>query len=497
MNAMTRNDEKLLVCRVCINKVDSKDKSYNIFEKYQDLSTPGTSKDDILIADKLTACADLKIKDDDGLPNRICSRCYLELEDSYNFRRKCEKSDNILRIASRNNPDSNYEVVPVKEESGNESENSVDDKISLLQNDDIKPRHNPQSVEDIMLDNKQRINEVIPSKGEHAANNNPLVTKSKNLKLECHDCSDIFKSKTKLSDHQRTEHSNLPVTCSFCKLQFKSFQAYYKHQKNRPKTCINLSDLRIEGVGMSRHFYCKECKYNSKSVNNSLHHLVVHSKKCQYKCDQCDRSFLRVVTLRGHMERTHKHYYGEKTCHICGKVFKGFTLYDSHIRIHREKNKAHCDICNRTFSSKSSLYTHKKTHSELKPFACGKCPAKFRTSAGLYCHKKVHSQKIVACKVCGYKVKNPYIIKKHESEHDHNNAACRFCGKFFDSESQLELHMKRHDRRHACSYCDKQYNSRKILTEHLRKVHQIYVSSSDLSGKNIDKREKIKTDLVE
>lgn len=530
-------EEKPLICRVCLNIVEFHSETYHIFEKCEELTAQNTVKSDVLISDKICSCANVNIEEGDGLPNIICSNCRRELEGAYKFKQKCEKSDYILRTASIINDTTEDQHYLVKEENDEFNNDFIEDASELQIEDkqEIKefPQEDRKSNEknilpsELMLevlkekecesesdffdkvaaaykiDNSkskcEKVSPLIDSNFDHNKvqlcdstlavhpMNEKTVKKSKakDLKLECHDCGNLFKSKCKLRVHWKKEHSS--VTCPSCGLRFKSFKAYKYHQTNKSKTCIQFSRVNIVDEGKSKKYYCKECHYSTHSRSYIINHLVVHVKEYKYKCKLCDKSFLRHNTLQSHKERAHKQFSGQKMCHICGKYFQGYSIYQSHMRKHREKGKSsqHCEICNKILASKQSLHIHKKLHSNVKVYACDKCPGRFHTGVGLYSHKKIHEDKYYTCKICGYKLKNPYKIKKHENEHKPYNTACSVCGQFHDNDAQLEMHMKRHvDRKHVCSYCDNTYCLRKTLTEHLRKMHSIYVSSYNLDSKN-------------
>lgn len=49
------------------------------------------------IAEKLMSIANISVLNDDGLPDIICDECVIQINQSYEFRQKCEYSDSMLR----------------------------------------------------------------------------------------------------------------------------------------------------------------------------------------------------------------------------------------------------------------------------------------------------------------------------------------------------------------------------------------------------------------
>ena len=105
------------------------------------------------------------------------------------------------------------------------------------------------------------------------------------------------------------------------------------------------SDKVVESQGMSA---------TSKDGQNS---------ELPYKCDDCDLSFRRELSLK------------------------------NHALIHKVEKPHQCAKCNRCFKTMLELQTHAKDHVHDKPYACALCEKSFATRETLVGHFRLHTGK--------------------------------------------------------------------------------------------------------
>lgn len=473
---MGEDKKKVKICRVCLDS--NVKKCMSLFEIYKDY----------LIFDYVNSIANVKIQKDDGLPDKICLECLLELETAINFKQKCESSNIILHSTQLDNlqesvvDDANAvpDLVIKKEEPLEESFEYLDDDSHLF------------NASDLLADASDNIEE--DDKG---------LKKSRaiDLKLECHDCGNNFKSKCKLRVHWKKVHLHEALICPVCKRMFKSFKAFHRHRKSGSKSCKVAADIQIEGQGRSRVFHCKECSYKTSRIKDIQTHLVIHSGDRPFLCDLCSRSFTQQSSLQAHKESTHKEYKVQITCQYCGKFVRGRTNVYRHLKTHTD-NQHHCQVCNKVLQSKKSLQTHMQRHSGVKQYTCEICAKSFFTGAELCNHKRMIHMKgkyWYYCDTCEYKSIRSEKVKKHKLRHTASNIPCIVCGMFFEQADKLAQHQRMHfgERKYPCPLCEKRFFRKDTVGKHIRAKHKFMVPTLVVEKKVVVKKEVTATPMDE
>ncbi|ADM11212.1 zinc finger domain-containing protein [Encephalitozoon intestinalis ATCC 50506] len=161
----------------------------------------------------------------------------------------------------------------------------------------------------------------------------------------------------------------------------------------------------FEGCGKS---------FSRKSKLND--HFNSHTKNRPYKCDMCEKSYMKNGHLSVHKK---KHFPPELKCErcgymchtkdrlqrhqktclkyrctICGKEYKKKSWFDVHTESHHVKvfngrRKKHiCEYCKFEFSKKGNLLAHiRSSHLLIKPFKCS-CGKEYAYNASLDKHRK-------------------------------------------------------------------------------------------------------------
>lgn len=445
------DEKKSGICRVCLATV--KKKSMSLFQEYKNYS----------IFNHINAIANIQIREDDGLPDKICSGCLLDLETAINFKQKCESSNLILQTSTlASSADSAVEVdvnIVKKEEPDLYSEIAFLNDDTYFDTDfndiDKKPEKSILTKVDLGIRKSRSID----------------------LHLQCDDCGGFFKSKCKLRVHWKQVHLKEMLRCLNCKRSFKSIRAFKRHQNEKSKSCLAASNFRIEGEGKSRMFYCKECEYKSLRMKDMITHWVIHTGDRPFECEVCQRTFTQQSSLQAHKESSHKDFKVEITCHFCGKLIKGRSRIYRHLKIHTDKGLP-CPICQKTLKNRHSLTQHMQRHSGVKSYTCEKCASTFYTSAELSNHKRMVHNKgkyWYKCDRCDYKALRNETLKKHKAKHTDSNLPCTVCGMFFESTQKLILHQRRHfdEKKYQCPHCEVKFFRRDSVGKHVRAKHRI------------------------
>lgn len=148
-------------------------------------------------------------------------------------------------------------------------------------------------------------------------------------------------------------------------------------------------------------------------------HLNMHTNTRPYKCDMCDKAYMKNSHLTSHKknhfppelkcercgymchtsDRMHKHRQTclEYRCSTCGKKYVRRAWFDAHVEGHHvkffnKKPKYVCEHCKFEFSKKSNLTAHvRSVHHMLRPFKC-LCGKQYAHSASLNNHRRKCSQ---------------------------------------------------------------------------------------------------------
>lgn len=101
----------------------------------------------------------------------------------------------------------------------------------------------------------------------------------------------------------------------------------------------------------------------------SRHRIEVHVRQplaaepAPFKCNQCDRQYMRSNSLRKHQRL--RHGEGPRlrfVCPVCGKDYLFKNEFVAHELSHSRQRHHVCDICGKRFGSNSTLGQHMRTH---------------------------------------------------------------------------------------------------------------------------------------
>ena len=140
-----------------------------------------------------------------------------------------------------------------------------------------------------------------------------------------------------------------------------------------------------------------------------------------------------------------------------------------------------CEYCGKEFRRKDNLTRHVKSHLNLREFPCTECSKAFNAKPDLKNHQKIHAAKRLANTQNGQNdtaggEENIDSLWKHR---------CEFCGKLFLRKDNFTRHMQSHLnlREFKCTQCDRAFNSKPELRNHL-KIHHAESVASTQEGKN-------------
>lgn len=147
------------------------------------------------------------------------------------------------------------------------------------------------------------------------------------------------------------------------------------------------------------------------------------------------------------------------------------------------RNYVHkCSFCDLRFAGKQKLIDHENTHTGKQPYQCKFCPKTFAAASSLWSHNKLHSdERLHSCSVCGIKFAHKHMRDRHHREHHLPDSdplryfGCTLCDRKFKTHRQMCYHRAIHKRKtetFTCDHCQRQFNSRSTIVDHMQKIHE-------------------------
>ena len=197
--------------------------------------------------------------------------------------------------------------------------------------------------------------------------------------------------------------NNLPETCDSCGECFSSVGSLVKHiekeHEEDVKDCPRCND-RLQDETLSEHMINVHGASNQRVVLDTDH-----------QCPVCQENFVSNLAVKRHIKRAH----GNEAKVACPECSSMVTDLNTHLKSHQEK-KFSCDVCGKKYRTKFDLKTH--------------------TNA-------VHLKVLETCPHCKRQTAN---LNKHIYGNHTNQFSCTVCGKLFARQTQLNYHMKAHER---------------------------------------------------
>ncbi|XP_074850405.1 zinc finger protein 131 isoform X2 [Carettochelys insculpta] len=167
-------------------------------------------------------------------------------------------------------------------------------------------------------------------------------------------------------------------------------------------------------------------------------HMKAHSTE-SYKCDICNKRYLRESALKQHLTCYHLDEGGASKKQRPGK------------KIHV------CQYCDKQFDHFGHFKEHLRKHTGEKPFECPNCHERFARNSTLKCH-------LTACQSgAGAKKGRKKLYE------------CQVCNSVFNSWDQFKDHLVIHtgDKPNHCTLCDLWFMQGSELRRHLKDIHNV------------------------
>ncbi|XP_034480733.1 zinc finger protein 260-like [Drosophila innubila] len=334
------------VCRFCTINCTTLE---NIFIKREQ-----TDNEPLIIV-MLEYCTDCEIRESDSLPQNICGPCISAAKNAFEFKMKCEQSQNYLRelLSDRDQKPDIEELI-----TGDwcPTESTLDDvhlkteQDKTVGEDNFSGSEENSRAEASVDDDYSKETEGSSSEEEtKETKKESTVMKTNGTKSHiCHHCNSRFSWKSQLIRHSLAHTDERPFECPHCPLRFKTNKVLKAH-------------------------------------------IRIHTGECPYKCHLCSAKFKRIDERNKHVlshtgERPYK-------CSHCSKGFKSRSILNKHIRTHSDQKEHKCPHCPKEFNIKYYLDKHIRVHTGERPYKCPQCPKTFTRSEVLKTQKNAHNAK--------------------------------------------------------------------------------------------------------
>ncbi|XP_077295367.1 uncharacterized protein LOC143917659 [Arctopsyche grandis] len=414
-------------------------------------------------------CCQLIVKENDGLPDTICSFCKQKLESFSVFKLTCRKSNEILR-------------------------NKLPDLNKVQEN-----LHKEKSIVVYKPINKRRRKTY-------------KLNKLKKKLLE------------KFAEMKKLQQSRLLYSL----LNPPNVDSEEEQEHNQWQDCTVTENITSE-ENTVKTFICRICSQEFSDELSLKDHQEVHEEntrdtspegsklKDEVICDMCNETFDNKTCLIEHINFQHMRIYtGPLKCETCSKLFKNERALERHnVKNHineeeEEEPKHKCVVCSKEFINNDILEFHKLTHKEdtrdkspegskLKDeVICDVCNEKFENKTCLIEHINFQHMRIytgpLKCETCSKLFKNERALERHNVENHNEEGEEEEKEKEEEEEEEVyKIHMKSHPGAKTtfkCRICPKTFLYKSVYKSHmlLSFVKVLLLCTNMITPKKCDSR---------
>ncbi|XP_026728147.1 zinc finger protein 2 homolog [Trichoplusia ni] len=490
------------LCRCCLSancEVSLLDSEQNVTDKFLEVTT-------------------IEVKEDDGLPQKLCSDCYAIMNSAYQFRKQCIKMDNELKLQlnallditkiDKTPPDFTDDIIGDDEDIGSdpmkqlaaiikkEPTDSDDDCYYVLVIDDPKDKDKEDKVE---------LSNVKIEKMDHE--NEVAYSPEKQTQSQFEDSIESFlMSNTKVSanvpatileNEEGQENDELDGAMNIDENQdsMNQDQSLVQMEDSNDNQIIEtISSDVIKEIPNSKNFIKILTTTDSDGTillksNDRIQYLTDSQLVNEDEdgdpmsqevifCEGDDSSQFQILKYDGselvieyaddsQIATVLQQEDGTFLCD-CGEQFEDLADYEKHQYKHNPAGEHLCNLCGKGFESAEILTGHMLLHSSTGLLiTCPFCNQLIRRNALTQHIKYGHNNIKPRCNICFKTFANPNNLKRHMMIHSGiREFECDICFKRFHQKITMQTHRLTHMNPFSCNQCDKTFESKAALTSH-------------------------------
>uniref|UniRef100_A0A182QP42 Protein krueppel n=1 Tax=Anopheles farauti TaxID=69004 RepID=A0A182QP42_9DIPT len=349
----------------------------------------------------ISRCATIEVYEKDGFPQAICNGCYYKLEMAFEFRNRCESSDQKLR-EFLNIPASNSKNELLLSMNERTDANKEDD-IYAAMSDIFGPEDEPPTVI-----TPQTLGSILEEATKETPKSSATTVKPAKVKLK------QIKRKSQLDELLVKHKEKLWLESTKVKIiRTKRKQSLFGRKRGTLQNEANQQLQRLKSGPESSPLECQICQRRFNRSSNLRLHLRIHSNERRFQCEVCSKQFRTSSNLHAHLKtHTDERNY---PCTVCDRAFRTSRELVNHGKTHSDVKNYVCRLCSKAFVKQSYLNTHMNTvHVGVKRYRCQECGKQFSNSSNLIAHRRVHTgEKPYQCGECDSKFNQSSALTRH------------------------------------------------------------------------------------
>ncbi|XP_050359489.1 zinc finger protein 26-like isoform X7 [Nymphalis io] len=476
-----------------------------------------------IYADMLRDCFAITLYTSDDVNNGgICEVCITQLRNACNFKRQVQQTEEQFKKRVQNSG-LKSNVIKLEMAGGDDGEHSdtnLSDEFSAAEfevpikeeKDEEKPKKRQAAKPSTSRAKKAKTEDGEPSAKRVLRKTNKKERKIEDSIEQINSAPPKVRQGEQLEKHRTNVREiilwtnatpircrgGIGYACCFCTNQFPDpadLKTHTIQDHNDETKSIFMKGRDMYGYLVKLDITALQCKLCSTKID-TLEQIMDHLKEAHDKnisidianhilpfkfdsenlrCFMCHNVFNKFKALQEHMHTHYRNYI----CKVCDAGFVNRHLLLCHNEGHKTGTFA-CDQCDQVFDTIRKRKLHeRKVHNGLNmPHKCGYCNERFKEN----CHKNEHLAKVhgvvgplIKCQACDrtFASQQTWLLhmkKYHLMERQHK---CTRCEKEFFSKRELTDHMVKHTgtREYRCELCFKSYGRLKTLKEHIRRLH--------------------------
>lgn len=277
---------------------------------------------DVIVSVMLSACTQMLMHQDDGMPNEICDSCLDRLISAYEFQQECIRSDQRIRAVLGLDAAGDSSSMHISKE-----EMQPHDIFFTTENTDTAVFIKSETIEVVFNDANNdddglhdNYDEDDAASADNLKDELPRKAPKKRTQFPCKSCDKIFANAYRLQRHSNNVHiktKKKPYQCEMCQTFYVLKSKLIAHMEAKhsqsageaqpPPPSSTITEYKCD--------YCTKSFFRRKTL---VRHAKTHEQFKRHQCTHCDRAFSLTVQLTEHIALKHMNVKPH-ICHICQK----------------------------------------------------------------------------------------------------------------------------------------------------------------------------------